>query len=269
MRLIYLPLVAVTISSAATSAEGQPAYASPLRYSNYPHNLFKRQGCPGGLSNCGAFGNTGACCPTDQTCAEDENGNVACCPIGAACTGTIGEATNAEVGAENTDAVLLGDPSASSPTPPPNAPTSSGFRFPSPTNDDNPSPPQSTVANAPFPFAIVPTTFENAAECSSYATSCSQQYESCVETLGAGVNGVTVAGGGAGITVNNQPSPVAGARSICTSLSSEACFGLQTDLCPQYGTSFVAGAVPRVTACPRLIYAAGAGAIAGAAGAVI
>jgi hypothetical protein len=94
------------------------------------------------------------------------------------------------------------------------------------------------------------------------------------------VNGVTVSGANVGITVQGGSTTVAGASSICSALSLSACYGLQTGVCPQYGSgsgtatgsggfavSSAAGA--RVTSCPGLIYAVGAGAAVGAAGVLI
>lgn len=92
---------------------------------------------------------------------------------------------------------------------------------------------------------------------------------------------MTVSGANVGITIQGASTTVPGASSVCSSLSQQACYGLQTGICPQYGGasatglgtgsgfSVSAGAGARVTGCPGIIYAMGAGALAGAAGAVM
>ena len=279
--LNLIPL-AVIISGASASFDGFSPYVNPLDYTDFSLKLFKRQGCPGGYSNCGALGNSGACCPANQVCARDAAGNVACCPVRAACTGTIGGPATGPVTGSSTGPVLLGGSTGTSAQPGPLATSTvtatNGFLFPSSTLTAAPSATRSTVPNAAFPFVYIPTTFANAAECSSYATSCSNQYQSCLAGLGGGINGVTVSGANVGITVQGASITVAGASSICSSLSQQACYGLQTGICPQYGGAAVtgsggfavsAGEGARVTGCPGLIYAVGAGALAGVAGAVI
>lgn len=59
-----------------------------------PHaNLFRRQDddtCPSSYNNCANIGAPGLCCSPSARCSADAAGHVACCPRGAACTGTIG-----------------------------------------------------------------------------------------------------------------------------------------------------------------------------------
>lgn len=57
------------------------------------HNLFRRQTddtCPSSYNNCANIGAPGLCCAPSARCSADAAGHVACCPRGAACTGTIG-----------------------------------------------------------------------------------------------------------------------------------------------------------------------------------
>jgi hypothetical protein len=57
------------------------------------HNLFRRQDddtCPSSYNNCANIGAPGLCCSPSARCSADAAGHVACCPQGAACTGTIG-----------------------------------------------------------------------------------------------------------------------------------------------------------------------------------
>lgn len=268
----------VFLLSGATSSSGSfSPYVDPLDYTDFSPRLFKRQGCPGGFTNCGALGNSGACCPTNQVCARDSAGNVACCPVRALCTGTIGGTAPGTGVGSSTGAVIIG---SSTGTLPSSVTATSGFLFPSATTTPAPSFTGSTVPGAVFPFVFIPTTFANAAECSSYATSCSNQYQSCLAALGGGVNGVTVSGANVGITVQGASTTVASASSVCSSLSQQACYGLQTGICPQYGSgtgtgvgtggfTVGSGAAARATGCPGIMYAVGAGAMAGAAGAYL
>jgi len=55
------------------------------------HELLKRQSnaCPSNYNACTNQGAPGLCCARNQACAADGNGNVACCPTRASCTGTI------------------------------------------------------------------------------------------------------------------------------------------------------------------------------------
>ncbi|KAF2229222.1 hypothetical protein EV356DRAFT_581009 [Viridothelium virens] len=45
--------------------------------------------CPTSYSNCYGQGAPGLCCQPSAVCSADMAGHVACCPVGAACTGTI------------------------------------------------------------------------------------------------------------------------------------------------------------------------------------
>ena len=65
------------------------------------HELLKRQSsaCPSSYNACTNQGAPGLCCARSQSCTADGNGNVACCPTGAACTGTItGVVTGGSIG---------------------------------------------------------------------------------------------------------------------------------------------------------------------------
>ncbi|KAF2154781.1 hypothetical protein K461DRAFT_266152 [Myriangium duriaei CBS 260.36] len=56
-------------------------------------DLLKRQnsvgGCPSQYSSCQNLGAPQLCCANNAVCSADSAGYVACCPRGAACTGTI------------------------------------------------------------------------------------------------------------------------------------------------------------------------------------
>lgn len=57
------------------------------------HQVAKRAvdptSCPTGYKNCANIGAPGLCCANSAICAPDQAGHVACCPSGAACTGSI------------------------------------------------------------------------------------------------------------------------------------------------------------------------------------
>jgi len=67
---------------------------TPKQQLQPPHaNLFRRQNddtCPSSYNNCANIGAPGLCCSPSARCSADAAGHVACCPRGAACTGTIG-----------------------------------------------------------------------------------------------------------------------------------------------------------------------------------
>ena len=228
--------------------------------------LVKRQGCQSGYSACSDLGADAACCPPDTLCTLDQAGHVACCPYNAVCTGTVDATitgtvttTSSPTGTSTTGAIIT-----SSTTPFQTAASLTGVEGG-----------YSTVQNAPYPFIYIPTSYANADLCFTAFSQASAQSTACVGQL-AGVNGVTVSGVGMGITIQGASGTVvdsASAASICSSLSSSACYGLQSDVCSTIngGTDSTGGlppqnGMPRQTACPGLVYAAGAGVLAGALG---
>ena len=100
----------------------------------------------------------------------------------------------------------------------------------------------------------------------------------CTSYLGSGETGyaVTISGVTGLVTAAGATTsvPTQSVTAVCSSLSQEACYGLQLSDCPQYGTAsatgttvgtsgaFVvttAGAAPQMTGCPAGMYAMGAG----------
>ncbi|KAL2012915.1 hypothetical protein VTN00DRAFT_440 [Thermoascus crustaceus] len=175
--------------------------------------------CPAGYDPCSDLGNSEVCCRDGTRCSRDAANNIACCPTGASCTGSLTPTTGP--GAQSTGFMFPQSTSAS--TTESNAAAITG----------------STVPNAPYPFVYIPTTFANAKTCSSYYSECQTQYSKCAVSLG-GVHGVTVAGPGGGITVQGS-TPTGDAQSICSSLSREACYGLQVGYCTAFGTAGATG----------------------------
>lgn len=231
--------------------------------------LLRRQsGCASGFISCANLGGVGICCKSNAMCALDQAGHVACCPVGSACTGTINAGSVVATGLSTGSTLASAPPSQMTTTP---SSTGSGAQITGLS---------STVPNSYFPFIYLPTTFSNAAECSSSFSSCGSAFTSCTSSLGSGAYGVTAPGvtiTGPGVGVTAQTSlPSASAAAICSSLSTQACYPLQLANCPMYGTAgetapsaatFIApNAAP--TRCAAL-YGVGAGIAAGLAGQII
>jgi hypothetical protein len=89
----YLPPTAVTDRiPPQEQQDNTPAQKSDQQLQPH-HNLFRRQNddtCPSSYNNCANIGAPGLCCAPSARCSADAAGHVACCPRGAACTGTIG-----------------------------------------------------------------------------------------------------------------------------------------------------------------------------------
>ncbi|KAL6718048.1 hypothetical protein ACLMJK_004133 [Lecanora helva] len=211
-------------------------------------DLFRRDSkCP---NVCGM--NNKACCPKNTNCALDGAGNIACCPKNAACTGNLGEAG----GAAATAAPAAGSKTAAA----------SGAAM---THAISGS---STVQNSFYPFPYLPTTYANAAQCTSSFSSCQLESAKCTGMLEGGGMAVTISGPAGGVTQQGA-MPAASAESVCSSLSAEACHGLALTQCSTLGGAkqtaagtFVAGGSANAapTKCP-LAYGMGLGVAAGIA----
>lgn len=212
-HLFTAPLVALTLvllPSVIASAQPQPFLPAqtpePVRryHAATPAEaLFARQtdGCISGTYSCSSQGSAfnGICCASGQSCTLDVSSSPACCPSGDVCTGT--------------------------------APSS--YRPPSTTS-------ASYVSNAYFSFPYIATSFSNAAACSRAVSACSKNYVACTADLeGSGGGGVTVVVGGS-TTVGASGGatyPTATATSVCSSLSSKACFDIQSSYCTAGSTA--------------------------------
>ncbi|KAK3906224.1 hypothetical protein C8A05DRAFT_40960 [Staphylotrichum tortipilum] len=202
-RLLNLLLVLAWIS--AVHARLQPF--QPVETATV---VAKRQTCLANFFSCAdqgaAFNNI--CCQNGQKCALDARNNPACCPNGAVCTGTA-PANFVTPGA---------------------APTPTAVSY---------------VPNAYFSFPYVATYFANPGSCSAAISQCSVNYLACTAQLGGGGDGggrnpvTVVVPGGGGTTVGGGGTAygIASAASICNSLSSAACSGLQLSMCSMYGTT--------------------------------
>jgi len=222
------------------------------------HELLKRDGnCPTNYNSCStlAAGYGGACCTSGSICTTDRAHNIACCPIGATCTGTLTLQT-----ATTTRGAVLGTGTATTTT------TTNSAAATTTTGS------ATYISNSYFPFPIIPTTYINSAACNSAYSACQANYAACTNDLQGNTFGVTiVAPNGAGVTVapTAQNLGVASATSICSSLSSEACFGIASDSCAQFGTatttggSFIVGGTTNAAARPTIGCMAAAGVMAG------
>ena len=208
-------------------APGLPEDAIQDDFGNF--GFFRRSDSKCGTS-CAGMGEN-VCCGKKSVCALDQAGNVACCPINAACTGTIsvlGEAAITSGGANT----------AAAPTAAPSGAISHAIKG------------SSTIANSYYPYPVLPTTYANAGECSSSFSGCQAESAKCTGFIEGGGYGVTIAGGGGGVTQQGAMEP-ASAEAICSSLSQQACHGLQLSMCSTLGggsskpsaaaNSFVAG----------------------------
>ncbi|KAL2365765.1 hypothetical protein RJZ56_001220 [Blastomyces dermatitidis] len=183
--------------------------------------LAKRQGtCPAGFNSCALLGAPEACCHPKAVCSRDDANIIACCPSGAACTGRLSDSAQT-----SSSGFMFPQPGTSATTTPPTDPTST----------------RPVVPNALFPFPIIPTTFSNQDACVSAYTDCQVQYSSCTASLG-GVNGVTIGGAG-GITVPGVQPTAGNPVSVCSSLSTEACHGLQVGYCTAFRDGVGSGGV--------------------------
>ena len=205
------------------SASSYLSFEPPTTIQHHESYLFQRQNqCPSSQHFCpGANGNSG-CCDNNMQCANDDAGRIACCPSGAVCTGQLGG--SAGPGTAGTPATTQAPASVTQTTQAAAASVTSGG--------------SSVVANPYFPYYYLPTTYPNADLCSSAFSSCRSEFSACTSSLQTGGNGVTVSGAGGGITA--QPAlGTASAGSICSSLSTKACYNLGLGNCPMYGTAAV------------------------------
>lgn len=102
LSLVAFYAAATTAAAAAASSSFSP-FLAPLMQETFPDtdganntspadDLRRRQdGCAGGYGNCFQLGAPQLCCRPESVCSADRAGNIGCCPIGSACTGTIGE----------------------------------------------------------------------------------------------------------------------------------------------------------------------------------
>ncbi|KAK4155371.1 hypothetical protein C8A00DRAFT_13574 [Chaetomidium leptoderma] len=224
------------------------ASLQPFRPVETAAPVAKRQACLANFFSCEDHGDAfnGVCCQNGQICSLDAGNNPACCPSGAVCTGTA----------------------PASFVPPGTAAATTAASY---------------VPNTYFSFPYVATYFANPGFCSAAISQCSANHAACTSQLqgqggggGGGGYAVTIAvPGGGGTTVTAAGGGVtydaASATSICNSLSTAACSGLQPSMCTLSGTTsagfFFGTETGNAAARPRPT-AAAAAACAGLVGAV-
>ncbi|KAJ5762358.1 uncharacterized protein N7511_005740 [Penicillium nucicola] len=172
--------------------------------------------CPSGYNPCTDLGNSDACCRQGTNCSKDAANNIACCATGASCTGSLTGATTATTATTGTGTSFMFPQTASATA----------------TSEDSTST-GSTIDGA-YPFIAVPTAFNNPQSCSSYYSVCQSEYTQCTGAL-MGRYAVTIDANGAGKTVQ-AVTAASQATSICSSLSVEACHGINLDYCGSVAT---------------------------------
>lgn len=277
---LVLTIPVVFVHSNLSSQQYAP-FSSPLlgQGYSYPENayegIYKRGSCPVDYSDCSNVGDSGSCCPDSDNCELDDANQVACCATGASCTGTISNAESTVTGSTFSQTGSSTTTGATITT------SASGLYTYTTTVSGNPvTTTVSTIPNALYPFTYIPTSFANAAVCSSYYTGCQSQFASCTSYLeGGSSNQVTISGVTGLITVAGATTTLATSQAIseCSTLSESACHNLKLTQCTSYGTdtaSFVAAtqsgaAAARITGCSHgMKYAMGAGVAVGVAGAL-
>lgn len=234
-------LLSLLSTPLSTPAPTPSAFLPAVRVEDSQNALFRLQrrqnACPMGYAGCESLNFPNICCLSNAVCTPDGANHVACCPSGALCTGTVGGTSLPTATAGGPVAAAVGAPTngfAFGANPALLAPATSYNLFGSASI---PTFAASTVVNPFFPFIYIPTSFVNAAVCSSYFTACGTEFSSCASSLGGGViNGVTVTGAGGGVTVQGATATsLSQGASICSSLSSQGCYGLQLTNCPAFG----------------------------------
>jgi hypothetical protein len=158
MRPILAPLLLAPLAAFAAPgdilAPFEPAVAQlPTSDNNSTLDgtpeLFVRQNgnaCATNYYACAALNAPGLCCPKTATCTADQNRAVACCPQGAVCTGALGLPT-----ATLTNSAATFVPASTTTTQNPFVQQT--------TVPNGAAGVRSTVQNAFYPFAYIPTTY--------------------------------------------------------------------------------------------------------------
>jgi hypothetical protein len=234
--------------------------------------LRKRDGnCAKGYNSCNYANAPAFCCKSNAVCTIDAVGHAVCCPLGVMCTGTVDGSNFVTGGPVNTATGTTNFGAAATITGLGSGGTTNGIGFvggkgSASTTTGLVAPgaavTANVIANAYYPFKVIPTTYVDAAACSAAWTGCQTDMTRCTSYLGGGV-----VGGGVTISAPNYVSlratttmPMPAASSICASLSQQACSGLMVSACAVFGTTNAAATV----GCG--FYGAGMGAAVGIAG---
>ncbi|KAI1004289.1 hypothetical protein K3495_g3921 [Podosphaera aphanis] len=190
------------------------------------NTLLKRNdNCPVNYNSCStlAAGYGGACCASGYLCTTDAARQIACCTIGAKCTGKLDQPTSQTTAAGGITIVAP----AATPTSTTSAPATQRT--------------VSIVPNVYFPFPYIPTTYPDRTACLSAYSACQTNYAACAANLQGTSYGVTIIAPAGGITVSPtvQDLGVTRATDICSSLSSQACYGIARSDCNEFTAGFV------------------------------
>jgi hypothetical protein len=244
---VFAQLAALAAPDVFAPFEPAVSQLTDALFSDNSNDLVARQNnaCATNYYACAALNAPGLCCPSTAICSADINRVVGCCAQGSRCTGTLG-APN--LSATSTPTTTTSPFVLASPTPTTNTPF-----VQSPPTGGAPS----TVQNAFFPFVYIPTTYANAAACSSAYTGCQSAAASCTTALANGAMGVAISAPNGGATITAVPSVgLQSAQSICASLSAQACYGLQVEACRSFG-GVVGRAAPTRGGCVGAVVGAG------------
>ncbi|KAI2670562.1 hypothetical protein LCP963914a_9820 [Penicillium roqueforti] len=211
MRTPWIWLATTFLTTHALISPFTPAEAANRRAFEVLRILRRADNCPSGTNPCTELGNTNACYRQGTNCSRDTADNIACCATGASCTGSL-TGTSTTTGTE-TNFIF------------PNAATA--------TATTNPSATESTIDSA-YPFVYVPTAFNNPQTYSSYYSMCQSEYAQCTGAL-IGRYAVTIGREGAGKTIQAVTAQ-SQATSICSSLSADACHGINLAYCSSVAT---------------------------------
>ncbi|KAJ5206009.1 hypothetical protein N7491_003369 [Penicillium cf. griseofulvum] len=212
---IAATFLASTVHSTETAPFTEAEEATPNKRAFEILRILRRadNNCPGGFTPCTELGNANACCKHGTNCSRDDANNIACCASGASCTGSL-------TGTKTTG-------------------TGTGFMFPSgasatPTSEGRAGSVTGSTLDGAYPFIVVPTAFKDGETCSSYYSLCRSEYTQCTGAL-MGRYGVTIGGAGEGKTVQ-AVTAASQATSICSSLSADACHGINLGYCGSVAT---------------------------------
>jgi hypothetical protein len=269
--LVFLPVVSALQVPSVFTPFFEPHLDDSLLLSNLTSvpdefDLRKRDGnCPNNYNSCStlAAADAGACCTAGTFCTTgnhsnlksveallifqlDHARNIACCPTGATCTGSLTQATATTTSGGG----VFGTGTSSTTT------TTSSDTTATITSAAS----LSYVANAFFPWPYIPTSYVNSAACMSAYSDCQSNLAACTADLEGGGSGfpVTIVAPGGGVTVaaTAQNLGVASATSICSSLYNVGCYGIVPGNCATFGTgtvtSFVVGTTAGAAARPTM-----------------
>jgi hypothetical protein len=223
--------------------------------------------CKNGYLSCDYMNVSGYCCPTNAQCAVDPVGHVACCPIGAVCTGIVtngGFATLLNTASTTQTSSMTGTGTGTGTSSPVTAAPAVPASFIQNAGTTSVSGSIAVLSNPYFAYPIIATTYANAAGCSAAWTACQTDLAKCTSFLAPSAAGASVTISAPNFVTSAAATTYAliTAQAICTSLSSLACSGLSVSACTVFDG--VKGAAAP-TGCAG-VYVAGVGAMVGVAG---